>query len=322
MPYYTFHDREQNRPEIAGNWKAQLIQFFRSREKEPRKTDSLGMALQSAAGQFMARNRMPEKFRPLVIDAIKKYFRPQEHISDPSKPMIGTRAPLGQMKLTFESVFRSHLIIEGGDSVTLPNGKIIDLYDGGIPFITDSTPESDVVQGSYNIAHWDVSTKMLKMPSSPLTAKVLQARDNGMWDDFDVWPDIVDESGIILGRYWPKYKVMAFWNRPKTVRSVLLKIFKQLKLDPNAYLIDFSPNEKSKWMSVRDVLSGMDHPLSPYEKEQLRIQRELHTNPPLKKQVINFRGSGQQNNVSQKAGYRSTAQYNADRIVGDSVEHE
>lgn len=109
MPYYTFHDKNQSRPEIVGNWLAQLVSFVRNKGSKATKTDTPGMALQSMAGRFMASGRMSNVFQSSVIAAIKKYFRIEEHISDPTKPMVSPRKPTGQAYFTFESCIKGIL---------------------------------------------------------------------------------------------------------------------------------------------------------------------------------------------------------------------
>jgi hypothetical protein len=331
MPYYTFHDREQSRPEIAGNWKAQLVAFFRKREKEPRKTDTPGLALQSAAGQFMAGHRMPEKFRPLVIDALKRYFRLQEHITDPSKPMIAPRRPVGQMELTFESIFRNALLSEDGDQVIIGDDRYYDnLSPDAHPFIFSKDGREYIAGASRGFrSHLDLidaeveRIRGVEHDSSEIIKT--QYDRNGVFiktlielsDEGDYMPIY---SKFTSGRVWDQGKVLGFWNKPEEVSIIFPEVLKLYPAIKDDWVLDFTATNRDLQMTVAEFMRGgkQSQERSREEKEALIRQ---HLEPQFKKQLKATPGSEVNARVASKAGYNTPAKFNATRIVGDSVEH-
>jgi hypothetical protein len=330
MPYYTFHDREQSRPEIAGNWKAQLVAFFRKREKEVRKTETPGLALQSAAGQFMAGNRMPEKFRPLVIDALKKYFRLQEHITDPSKPMIAPRRPMRQMELTFESTFRKALLSEDGDQVTIGDAFYDNLSRDARPFLFSKDGKEYIAAISVGFrSHLDMLDSFVERRRGVehFEGEEIASEFKEGGDFINNVIDISDESDFMpiyrlftSGRIWHTGKVLGFWNNPEEVAVIFPTVRKLYPIIGDDWILDFTATNRDLQMTVREFEGGKQATQQRSAEETEALIRQ-HLEPQFKKKLKATPGSDVNARVASKAGYNVPAKFNAARIVGDSVEH-
>lgn len=117
----------------------------------------------------------------------------------------------------------------------------------------------------------------------------------------------------ITGRLGYNYNVAAFWNTIAKVNEYapLLKAFFHhinFTQDPTIVAID---NPDTRFGST-DIT----------QKINSEIMRRQHVSPELKKVSGAHMGSHELSSAAQKAGFKSSAEYNQQKIVGDSVIYE
>lgn len=237
------------------------------------------------------------------------------------------------MRLTFEQVFRSTLLREGGDEVTI-GSESLDYQDmDALPFLFDIIGTSYVAQVGpipnidYGIAHYELINEIELLETNEWNApqgiayKVLNPKFKS---DIDIaktsdWRMIYDS--FITGRLWLNSKIIGVWSSPvQTLRIMptLLQLYPMIKPD---WIIDFDSTEQGLQMTIGELLAGKTTVTNARSKEDIAMLQQQHIVGQLKKFTGAMQGSVKNANVSDKAGFKSTAAFNNKRIVGDSVQH-
>lgn len=331
MPYYSFHDREF-RPMGMGSLEKKVINYFRSRFKSQYKTETRGEALLSAAGQFMAKEAIRPDQRALVIYFLKRHFKPLVSASDPTKPMVASKKPVGQTELTFESVLRD-VLMEDADFIQLPKGgELYYTQDDACPFLFSKDGKSYAAiqqqAGNLESTHFDLMARAVEQWAGVEVdideAKITSANET---DEFKAHlQDILASDDfertyaeLISGRIWLEGKAIGFWNSPEEVKKIfgtLLQLYPMIKPD---WLLDFNHTDKGLQLTVGEYLKTVNFTGPKRSQEEREMMQRQHLETQFKKKLGAHPGSQTNSDAASVAGYNSSAKYNSQRTFGDST---
>jgi len=233
------------------------------------------------------------------------------------------------MNKLFESIFHSVLVNEDGDDVDLPDGTNLLFSDSdanpfimrldGKGFVTGEYPTSDthfaLAQDCKSKSRgWRVNNIHIEGLSPKDLQALIAAADN---ENF-----MMIHDNFLTGRVWAARKVMAFWNSPRQMASVIEKIVQFYGAQPD-WILDFKATDLNYQPTLEqyrtDIKNGkFGNTSRPKEDTEALIRQ--HLEPQFKKKLGAQPGSAQNAKVAASAGYNTPAKFNAARIIGDSVQ--